>query len=288
MSVTTAAFLGAVGGAGTTRTTLEVAALLAADGADVAVLDAAYGTQGLARYLPGRLDPDLTALVTDAADVPLADAGVVPDWDLPGRLVCYPAHAPFERLARAKAPAAAQALAERAHEAAADSDHVLLDVPPLAANQAVAAVHAADRVAIVAPATMHGMDAVQTTRDRLRDVDAVEDGPSDDADRQADGDAAVALVQQPGHAGHLLGRSSSPAAGVVEEADVVLPRTPLSVPASVDDPAYGRACAELASVVLDREVDLAFEGEGLLGGRLGSIADIASIRKRVRRGTVEE
>lgn len=61
----TAALVGAVGGAGTTRLAVEVGALLAADGDAVAVLDAAFATQGLGDYLDGRLDPDLTALVTD-------------------------------------------------------------------------------------------------------------------------------------------------------------------------------------------------------------------------------
>lgn len=68
---TTIALVGATGGAGTTRLSLELAAALATDGRDVAVLDAAFATQGLSDYVSGTLDPDATALVTDAADVPL-------------------------------------------------------------------------------------------------------------------------------------------------------------------------------------------------------------------------
>lgn len=285
MPVTTAAFLGAVGGAGTTRTTLEVGALLAADGHDVAVLDAAYDTQGLARYLPGRLDPDLTALVTDAAEDPLASTGVEPDWDLAGRLVCYPAHAPFERLARAKAPPAAEVLVERVREAAADADHVLLDVPPLGSNQAVAAVHAADRVVVVAPATAHGMDAVQSTRDRLRDVGA---GP------EAGADGVVAVAQSRGHARRLLGTGEDRGTGVAGGADVVVPWTGRPAPACLEDGAHRRACAEVVSLALDRELDLEGDDDGLLGGRLGSLAGagplggVESVRDRLGRGDAGE
>lgn len=67
----TCALVGAAGGVGTTRLTLECASLLAADGRDVAVLDAAYGTQGLADRTPDRIDPDVTALCLD--DAPLAE-----------------------------------------------------------------------------------------------------------------------------------------------------------------------------------------------------------------------
>ena len=116
MTYTTAAFVGAAGGVGTTRTTLETAVALAVDGADVAVFDAAYATQGLGDHLSGRLDPDLTALLTDRAEAPLSsglvDFAVDPDRDLDvvGRVACCPADAPFERLARAKTVAAARRL----------------------------------------------------------------------------------------------------------------------------------------------------------------------------------
>ena len=74
--VRTLALVGATGGAGTTRLTVEFGATLARAGRDVALLDAAFGTQGLAAHVPGRIEPDLTALVTDATDRPLA-AGLV-------------------------------------------------------------------------------------------------------------------------------------------------------------------------------------------------------------------
>ncbi|AXG05342.1 ParA family protein [Haloplanus rubicundus] len=173
-----AALVGATGGAGTTRLTVELGTLLANDGRDVAVFDAAFATQGLSDYLPGRIDPDLTALLTDARDAPLADGLVeFPLGDVPGRLACCPTVAPFERLARAKSPDAAQALESRIAAATETFDHVLVDTPPVAANQSVAAVTATARTVVVAPASTRGRDAVQRTTGRLDDlavgVDAV-------------------------------------------------------------------------------------------------------------------
>lgn len=168
----TAALVGATGGAGTTRLTVELGALLAHDGRDVVVFDTAFATQGLSDYVSGRIDPDLTTLLTDEPDAPLS-AGLI-DFPLDadaGRLACCPAAAPFERLARAKSPATAQALESRIADAAERFDHVLVDTPPVAANQSVAAVHATDRAVVVAPATTRGRDAVQRMTGRLDDLD---------------------------------------------------------------------------------------------------------------------
>ncbi|MFB6120019.1 MAG: ParA family protein [Halobacteriaceae archaeon] len=171
MAVSSAAVLGAVGGAGATRLAVEFGALLARDDRDVAILDAAYATQGLARHVADRIDPDVTALVT-ADDPTLADALSDHPLDVPGRLALCPAHAPFERIARAKAPEAARAFEDLVAQAAADFDHVLLDVPPVAANQSVAAVTTAERVCVAYPPTDRGVDALQRTRGRLADVGA--------------------------------------------------------------------------------------------------------------------
>lgn len=160
--------VGAVGGAGTTRLAIEVGAVLARDGREVAVLDAAYATQGLADHVSGRIDPDVTELVRseDRLDAGLTDLAV----DVPGRLAVCPARAPFERLARAKSPDAARRF-ERLLAAAAEAfDRALVDVPPVAANQSVAAVTAADGATVVAPDTRRGRDAVPRTRDRLADL----------------------------------------------------------------------------------------------------------------------
>ena len=64
----TTAFVGATGGAGTTRLCVETAAMLSHVGRDVVILDAAFATQGLARHVSGRIDTDITALLTEDGD----------------------------------------------------------------------------------------------------------------------------------------------------------------------------------------------------------------------------
>ena len=129
MHAMTLALVGATGGAGTTRTAVELAALGARDGRDVAVIDAAFTTQGLSEYVTGRIDTDCTSLVTDDTGAPLSAATypITIDTDsptgddgsagLPGRVDAIPARAPFERLARAKTAEAAQKLEGRIDEA---------------------------------------------------------------------------------------------------------------------------------------------------------------------------
>ena len=261
MTGTTAALVGATGGAGTTRTCLELATALAAAGEDVAVLDAAYDTQGLARHLPGRLDPDVTALVTDEADEPLSaglveyepagdnrdsaplDAEALPE---PGRVACATARAPFERLARAKSADAAQHLEARIAEAADSFDCVLVDTPPLGSNPAVAAVTTAESVGVVAPATEHGHDAVQHTRGRLQDV----------------GTAADAVV-----AVDLFGEAAFPEA----DADARLPNLDGGTPCGLETEA-GVATLEGVAAALDVELDLPVADAGLTD-RLGALGN---------------
>lgn len=170
----TLALVGATGGAGTTRLTVEFGATLARAGRDVALFDAAFATAGLARHLPGRLDPDLTGLLTDA-DAALSDGLVEYPAEVPGRLSACPARAPFERLARAKTAEAAERFEALLARAAREFDHVLVDTPPVAANQAVAAVSAADRVGIVVRASERGLDALPAMGDRLHDLGAPAD-----------------------------------------------------------------------------------------------------------------
>ncbi|MEF8853822.1 MAG: AAA family ATPase [Haloarculaceae archaeon] len=169
MSDEVCALVGTTGGAGTTRLALEFGATLAGDDRSVLVVDAAYATQGLVTAVPGRVDPDVTRAVTD--DRPLAAATTDLDTST-GRLAVAPARAPFERLSRAKTSECARRLAGRIGDATREFDHVLVDVPPVAANQAVAAVTAADRVGLVVPDTQRGIDALPRTLDRLADVDA--------------------------------------------------------------------------------------------------------------------
>lgn len=234
------AVVGAVGGAGTTRCTLEAAAALAADGADVGVFDAAFATQGLADHLDGRIDPDLTALLTDAADAPLSDALTALDCDAPGRVSVCPAFAPLERLARAKSPAAARRFEARLERASERFDHVLVDVPPVAANQAIAAVNAADRVVLVAPGTTRGADAAQRMRTRLEHV----------------GSGADFVVST---------------RGTFEAADCEVPASEAtdagSVPSCLDEEgAFAEGVAGLAAGAVGRDVSEAVCGGGLLSG----------------------
>jgi MinD-like ATPase involved in chromosome partitioning or flagellar assembly len=178
---TTAALVGATGGAGTTRLSLETAALLAGEGADVVVFDAAFATQGLGDALDGSLDPDLTSVLTEqatldeaAVDLPVtsADAGTADDETPvePGAVTCYPTAAPFTRLAEAKTAAAARRFETLLSDATDGVDYVLCDTPPVAANQSVSAVTAVDRVGVVAPASTRGADGVARTAARLADL----------------------------------------------------------------------------------------------------------------------
>ena len=185
MQATTLALVGATGGAGTTRTAVELAALGARDGREVAVIDAAFTTQGLSEYVSGRIGTDLTALLTDETDAALSAAafpirtdgnGAETASDLPGRADAVPARAPFERAARAKTAEAARKLERRIDEAATAYDAVVVDAAPVGSNEAVAAVTAADRVEAVTPATAHGRDALQRLRGRVADVGGSVDG----------------------------------------------------------------------------------------------------------------
>lgn len=238
MATSTLALVGVAGGAGTTRTTIELAATLSRADRSVAVLDVAFGTQGLATYVDGRITDDITAVATGEA--PLEAALYDPDHDVPGRVAFCPAHAPFERLARAKTPDAARAVETAIADAAARFDHVLLDVPPVAANQSVAALTTAKRRALVAPATQRGVDLLPRQRGRLRDLDAA-------------ADAVVAT------------RTDAPEAVAIEDADVELPDGDPVGPSALDTTsAVAPAAAAAAEELLDVTLDLTFEEPGLL------------------------
>lgn len=241
MNPRTLALVGAAGGVGTTRLTLEIGATLARGGRDVAVLDTAYATQGLGDHCPGRIDPDITAQATEDDPLTLFDHPATED--LTGRLALCPARAPFARIARAKTPEAAQRLEGLVGEAADRFDHVLVDTPPVAANQAVAAVTCADRVALVTPATRRGADALPRMADRLVDVGA----PAD-----------LEIANRVGE--------SNP----VDRADVTVPESdandPGDVPACVTpDEAFAPAVAAVTEAAFETDLDLEFPE----GGRLG-------------------
>lgn len=244
MPPTTAAVTKATGGAGGTRTCLELAATLARAADAVAVLDVDLATQGLAAHVRGRIEADATAVYTDEAalDAALHDL----DLDVPGSVAVAPARAPFERLARAKTPESARRFEEALAAADVRFDYVLVDTPPVASNPAVSAVTAADRVVAVTPATDRGVDALARLRERLQDVGAA---PGLAIANRADGDHPV------------------------EAADAALPTHTVAeaeVPSCADpDPAYAPAVAEAAETLFDRELDLEFPDDGLLSRRFG-------------------
>jgi septum site-determining protein MinD len=223
------ALVGAAGGTGTTRLILECATLLAREGRDVAVLDAAYATQGLSDHTPGRIAPDMTTACLD--DVPTRDALIDRDIEAAGRLAVCPARAPFERLARAKTPEAAEAFERRLDEATRAFDHVLVDTPPVAANQAVAAASAADRVAIVCDEA-RAADAAPRMRDRLEDIGV----PAE----------ATVVTRTPDH----------------PDADVTVPDFDAATPAVTADGTAREAVAEVLETAFGVELELD-EADGL-------------------------
>jgi len=244
MGTQTLALAGAAGGAGATRLAVECGATLARAGREVAVLDAAFATQGLADYVAGPVDADVTAVVTDEAE--LDSALYELPVDAPGRLALAPARAPFERLARAKTAGAAERFEKHIAAAALSHDAVIVDTPPVAANQAVTAVTATERVAVVAPDTVRGADALARTRGRLADVGAGVD-------------AVVANFADDGP--------------VSREADARVPESATTAPS--DCPAccppeetFAPAVARAAEAALGTSLDLDFSGGGRLGGLL--------------------
>lgn len=242
MATGTLALVGAAGGAGTTRLAVECGATLARAGWQVAAFDAAFGTQGLADYAGDRVDADVTALLTEEAT--LEEALYETPIDVPGRLAICPARAPFERLARAKTAGAAERLEKHVAAAALSHDAVLVDTPPVAANQAVAAVDAVERVAVVTPDTTRGADALARMHGRLADVGA---SPDAVVANYADDET------------------------VIEEVDARVPRAPTTAPGGCPvvvppDESFAPAVARAAEVALDVSLDLDFPGGGRLGG----------------------
>lgn len=231
----TLAFVGVAGGVGTTRTVVETAATLARGGHSVAVLDAAFDTQGLSTYVDGRLDPDLTAVAVDEAGF---SESLVEVWpELAGEAALAPAYAPFERLARAKSVDAAQRLETCLDHARDRYDHVLVDVPPVADNQAIAAVRGADRRVLVAPATERGNDHLPRMRGRLVDLGF-------------DADAVVATFADDGTA--------------LSDPDYEVPtgERDVSVPTALDpDSDFAPAVAETTEGLCDCSLDLEFPEE---------------------------
>jgi cellulose biosynthesis protein BcsQ len=241
----TCALVGAAGGAGTTRLAVEIGATLTRTGRDVAVVDAAYETQGLVDYVAGHVEADVTELVTE--DAPLESAVQPTGLDTPGQLSLCPARAPFERLAQAKTAGAAEKLEKQIAAIALSHDVVLVDTPPVASNQAVAAVNAVDRVIAVTPDTERGEDALARLTARVADV----------------GETLDAVV-----ATYASGES------VVTDADARVPESetqaPRACPATLDgESAFATAVATAAETAVAAELALDDENGGRLDGLFG-------------------
>lgn len=241
-----AAVVGVAGGAGATRLTVELATTLARDGRDVAVFDAAFATQGLSQYVHGRIDADLTRLLTDE-DVTPEQAMVDLRVDTPGDVSVCPTYAPFERIARAKSGASAERFGQELRDATVAYDHVLVDTPPVADNPSIAAVNATDNVACVVPSSKRGADTLARVRDRLADI-GVE--PHRVVANRAEEPAT---------------RDSTP----VESADVAVPESDVrevaGAPVCVDGATgpFARSLATTAEAVFDTQLDVEFPKEGL-------------------------
>jgi cellulose biosynthesis protein BcsQ len=272
MEPRTAALVGVAGGAGATRLAVETAAMLARDGDSVGVLDAAFATQGLSQHVAGRIDADATSLLTDgdtdpeearhdlagtpddrAPDVP-GERGVDREFARDVRSAVYPAFAPFEGLAAAKTPTAAERLGDRLDALAATHDYVLVDTPPVASNQAVAAATSADRVAAVLPPGDRGVDSLQRARGRLADV-GIDRSHSSARQTASGGGFDLTVANQ----------TSDPPA----DADLAVPEhaetgVPDQAVAFTGDGAFTASVAALAECLLDTTVGLDFEDESLV------------------------
>ena len=260
MAPHTLALVGATGGAGTTRTAVELAAVGARAGHDVIVVDAAYATQGLSEYVAGRIGTDLTTLLTDepdaslsAATYPIAvddDASTTDTSDvLDGRADVVPTRAPFERVARAKTAEAARALERRIDEAATAYDAVVVDTPPVASNQAVAVVTTVDCVAAVRPATPHGRDALARLHGRVADVDGSVD-------------ATVAVTRTGATATDADDPTDAAVDASISVTDPEIAAAPTTATAS---DAYTSAVVDAYETLFDTRLDLEFERSGVFG-----------------------
>ena len=252
MTPHTLALVGATGGAGTTRTAVELATVGARAGHDVVVIDAAYATQGLSEYVSGRIGTDLTTLLTDEPDGSLSAAtypiAVDDSTDtLDGRADVVPTRAPFERVARAKTAEAARALERRIDEATDGYDAVIVDTPPVASNQAVAVVTSTDRVAAVRPATPHGRDALARLHGRVADV-----GSSVDV--------TVAVARTAATAPDPSESTDAAVDASIGATDPAIAAAPTTASAS---DTYTEAVVDAYETLFDTRLDLAFDRAGV-------------------------
>lgn len=134
---------------------------------------------------------------------------------------------------------------------------MIVDTPPVAANQAVAAVNAADRTALVTPATRRGLDALPRAAGRLADVGVT--GHDVIANRVPGPTGESIAVDEPG-AGWGGTWGETPPAGPVEAPDAVVPESlitaPTDAPAVLEDGTFAGAVGAALETVLGVELDL--------------------------------
>jgi Flp pilus assembly CpaE family ATPase len=161
---TVVACVGATGGVGTTRTAVELARLAAAHDRAPLLVDTAVATQGLARLLVETPPRDLCDALADPEGLAL-DAIAV---ELPSGLVLVPIDAPLCAIAPALRAEAAGALAAAIAEAAADRPLVIIDVPPVATNLAIAGITSADVILLLH--RVGDREAVRRGRELIADL----------------------------------------------------------------------------------------------------------------------
>lgn len=264
---TIVALVGATGGSGTTRTAVELATSVARNSLSVLVIDAAFATQGLSEFVTGRITPDVTTLITAEPSTPVQSSTVQPSSiaeaiqsdenrtessNSPGTIEFLPSYAPFERIARAKTPAAAERFEELAEEASEWYDIILLDVPPVAANQAIAAVTVADTVVGITPGSEHGRDALVRLRERLADLDTA-----------LDASICVDLHDT----------------GPISTTDHSIPQTEYALsaaPTCLTDDRYGEALVDVAAACLGYSFDIEFDSSGVTDRARRALSDLNS------------
>jgi Flp pilus assembly protein, ATPase CpaE len=158
------ACVGATGGVGTTRTAVELARLAAEHAHTPLLVDTAVATQGLARLLVETPASDLCDALAEPEGLEL-DAIAV---ELPSGLELVAADAPLCAIAPALRAEAAGALDRAIGEAAAVHPLVVIDVPPVATNLAIAGITSADAILLLHRAG--DREAVRRGRELIADL----------------------------------------------------------------------------------------------------------------------
>ncbi len=168
MSPRTVALVGAAGGVGTTRLTVECGATLARTGRDVAIFDSAFHTQGLRDYPHRTGTRDATALATGEAT--LEETLVICEPGLSGRLTLCPATTTMGQFQQTTSPEAADRFATTVAGAALSRDAVLIDVPPTVTPLSRAVLGIADLIVLVTTETPRGTRALSRHQQRLHEL----------------------------------------------------------------------------------------------------------------------